>query len=164
MRYKTLVTLAVSALTALPVTAQAQDKKVYVSLGGGFTVPNSEVKDHLGNGYNFNFGVEVKVTPVIGIEGLYSFNGLGDKRISIPVSGTPGGDTGPHRLLRRHEHAVRNGEPRRAEAGRRGQAVRPCGHGRLLSADQSDDTWRSASCRVTAIRGGTTALQEASFR
>ena len=93
MRYKTLVTLAVSALTVLPVAAQAQDKKVYVSLGGGATIPNSEVKDHLGNGYNFNFGVEVKVTPVIGIEGLYSFNGLGDKQISIPVSGTPGGAT-----------------------------------------------------------------------
>ena len=43
-------------------------------------MPNSEVKDHLGDGFNFNFGVEVKVTPVIGIEGLYSFNGLGDKR------------------------------------------------------------------------------------
>ncbi len=61
MRYKTLVTLAVSALTVLPVTAQAQDK-VKISFGGGVTTPNSEVKDHLGNGFNFNFGVEVKVT------------------------------------------------------------------------------------------------------
>ena len=95
MRYATLFVLAVSALGALPIAAQAQDKKVNVSFGGGFTVPNAEVKDHLGNGYNINFGVEVKVTPVIGIEGLYSFNGLGDKRISIPVSGTPGGSTSP---------------------------------------------------------------------
>ena len=90
MRYATLVVLAVSALGALPTAARAQDKKVAVSLGGGFTVPNAEVKDHLGNGWNFNFGVEVKATPVIGIEGLYSFNGLGEKRISIPVSPTPG--------------------------------------------------------------------------
>ena len=89
MRYRTLVGLAVSLLGILPVAAQAQDKKVSVSLGGGFTEPNAEVKDHLGNGYNFNFGVEVKVTPVIGIEGLYSFNGLGEKRISVPVSPTP---------------------------------------------------------------------------
>jgi hypothetical protein len=81
---------AVSTLGALPTPAQAQDKKVSVSLGGGVTTPNAEVKDHLGNGFNINVGVEVKVTPVIGIEGLYSFNGLGDKRISIPVSGTPG--------------------------------------------------------------------------
>ena len=89
MRYKTLVVLAVSIVGALPVAAQAQDKKVSVSLGGGFTAPNAEVKDHLGNGYNVNFGVEVKVTPVIGIEGLYSFNGLGEKRLSLPVSPTP---------------------------------------------------------------------------
>lgn len=91
MRYKTLFVLAVSLLGILPVAAQAQDKRVSVSLGGGFTEPNAEVKDHLGNGYNFNFGVEVKATPVIGIEGLYSFNGLGEKRISVPVSPTPGG-------------------------------------------------------------------------
>ena len=95
MYCRTLIVLTVSTLAALPVAAQAQDTKVHVSFGGGFTVPNSEVKDHLGNGYNFNFGVEVKVTPVIGIEGLYSFNGLGDKRISIPVSGTPGGTPVP---------------------------------------------------------------------
>ena len=95
MRYKTLFVLAVSTLVALPVAAQAQDKKIRVSFGGGFTVPNAEVKDHLGNGYNFNVGVETTVTPVIGIEGVYSFNGLGDKRISIPVSGTPGGSAVP---------------------------------------------------------------------
>ena len=95
MRYKTVCMLAFSVLTALPIGAQAQDKGVHFSFGGGVTTPNSDVKDHLGNGFNLNFGVEVKVTPVIGIEGLYSFNGLGDKRISIPVSGTPGGAAVP---------------------------------------------------------------------
>ena len=95
MRYKRLFVLSVSLLGILPVAAQAQDKRVSVSLGGGFTQPNAEVKDHLGNGYNFNFGVEVKATPVIGIEGLYSFNGLGEKRISVPVSGAPGGSPVP---------------------------------------------------------------------
>jgi opacity protein-like surface antigen len=95
MRYITIFVLAVSTLGVLPIAAQAQDKKVSFSLGGGFTVPNSEVKDHLGNGWNVNFGVEVKATPVIGIEGLYSFNGLGDKRLAIPVSGTPGGSSVP---------------------------------------------------------------------
>ena len=82
-------------LAIIPTIASAQDKKVNVSIGGGFTAPNSEVRDHLGDGYNFNFGVQVNVTPVIGIEGLYSFNGLGEKQISLPVSGTPGGDTVP---------------------------------------------------------------------
>ena len=89
-RIMTAVLLAIT-----PTIASAQDKKVNVSIGGGFTAPNSEVRDHFGDGYNFNFGVQVNVTPVIGIEGLYSFNGLGEKQISLPVSGTPGGDTVP---------------------------------------------------------------------
>src|SRR5215203_6530207 len=81
MRTKTALVciLASSLLAIVPARAQAQDKPVHISLGGGFTAPNSEVKDHFGNGYNFNFGVDVKVTPVLSIEGLYSFNGLGEK-------------------------------------------------------------------------------------
>ena len=63
-----------------PPMAQAQDKRVHVSLGGGWTAPNSEVADRLGQGYNFNFGVDVAVNPVVAIEGLYSFNGLGEKQ------------------------------------------------------------------------------------
>ena len=81
--------IVVSALAALPALAQAQEKRVNVSFGAGFTAPNSEVRDRLGDGYNFTFGVQVNVTPVIGIEGLYSFNGLGDKQLSIPVYPSP---------------------------------------------------------------------------
>ena len=95
MRYKFLVVLLAVSCIALSTGAQAQDRPVNLSIGGGFTNPNSDVRDHLGDGYNYNFGVQVNVSPVIGIEGLYSFNGLGDKRISIPVSGTPGGSTVP---------------------------------------------------------------------
>ena len=40
-------------------------------------------------------GLQFNVTPVVGIEGLYSFNGLGEKRISIPVSPTPNASTVP---------------------------------------------------------------------
>jgi opacity protein-like surface antigen len=95
MRYTALGVAVVSAVVVTAAAVEAQEKKVNVSVGGGFTTPNSDVRDHLGNGYNFNFGVQVNVTPVVGIEGLYSFNGLGDKRISIPVSITPGGDAVP---------------------------------------------------------------------
>src|SRR4029453_8485067 len=89
MRHTKLIVLAM-CLGLWTSAAQAQDRPVQVSLGGGWTIPNSDVKDHLGDGYNFNFGVQVNVNPVVGIEGLYSFNGLGEKRISIPVSPTPG--------------------------------------------------------------------------
>jgi opacity protein-like surface antigen len=89
MRNTTLFVLAASVLAAVPGAAQAQEKKVNFSLGAGFTAPNSDVRDHLGNGYNFNFGVQVNVTPVFGIEGLYSFNGLGSKDLTFDVFPQP---------------------------------------------------------------------------
>jgi opacity protein-like surface antigen len=89
MRFRTTGALVTLLVTGLAVCAQAQEKRVLFSIGGGFTAPNSDVRDHFGDGYNFNIGLQVNVTPVIGIEGLYSFNGLGDKDISIPVYPTP---------------------------------------------------------------------------
>ena len=89
MRQTTVFLMVVALTGPLASGAGAQDRPVNFILGGGYTAPNAEVRDHLGDGYNFNIGLQVNVTPVIGIEGLYSFNGLGDKRISIPVSPTP---------------------------------------------------------------------------
>ncbi len=92
MRARTILMFVVGALAVgLSTNAFAQDKRGNFILGGGYTAPNSEVRDHLGDGYNFVIGGQYNATPVISIEGLYSFNGLGDKQISIPVSGTPGG-------------------------------------------------------------------------
>jgi hypothetical protein len=89
MRHTKTFAIVVALLLAAS-SADAQDKRFHVSLGGGFTAPNSPVSDHLGNGYNFNIGGQFDITPVIGIEGLYSFNGLGDKTIKIPVQNPPG--------------------------------------------------------------------------
>ena len=86
---------ALAALAApwSTTVALAQEKRGNFIIGGGFTAPNSEVRDHLGDGYNFVIGGQFNATPMIAIEGLYSFNGLGDKQISIPVSATPTGST-----------------------------------------------------------------------
>jgi opacity protein-like surface antigen len=91
MRYRTILVFALVALVA-PMSSNvfAQDKKGNFIIGGGFTAPNAEVRDHLGDGYNFVIGGQFNATPVISIEGLYSFNGLGDKTITIPVSSIPG--------------------------------------------------------------------------
>src|SRR5262245_18283876 len=90
MRHIPVIALVAGVLVIQPAFASAQTiRPVQVSIGGGYTAPNSDVRDHLGDGYNFNFGVQVTATPMIGIEGLYSFNGLGDKRITLPVSPTP---------------------------------------------------------------------------
>ena len=91
MRHKTAIVfvLAVTLISLAPLAAYAQDQRVHFSIGGGFTAPNSEVRDRLGDGYNFNIGLDVAINPVVSIEGLYSFNGLGQKQISIPVSPQP---------------------------------------------------------------------------
>jgi opacity protein-like surface antigen len=96
MRHKTTLVFVMAAAlaTIAPVTAQAQDKRWHVSLGGGWTAPNSEVSDRFGQGYNFNFGVDVAINPVISIEGVYSFNGLGEKNITLPVTAQPLGTGG----------------------------------------------------------------------
>jgi opacity protein-like surface antigen len=89
------VAVIVSALALAAGSAYAQDKRVNVSFGAGYTAPNAEVRNHLGDGYNINFGVQVNLNRHLGIEGLYSFNGLGEKQISVSTSGTPGGPTVP---------------------------------------------------------------------
>lgn len=89
MRHGIAFVCVAGLLAALPADAQAQDKRINVSIGAGFTAPNSEVRDRLGDGYNINFGVQVNVTPVVAIEGLYSFNGLGEKQLTLPVYPSP---------------------------------------------------------------------------
>ena len=87
MRHHSILALAVAGIIAVAASdASAQEKPAQFVLGGGYTAPNSEVRDHLGDGYHFNIGAQFNISPIIGIEGLYSFNGLGDKRVSIPVA------------------------------------------------------------------------------
>ena len=95
MQRKTFVFVAGLVLAAIPLTAQAQEKRALFSIGGGFTAPNSDVRDHLGDGYNFTIGLQVNVNPVFAIEGLYSFNGLGEKTRTINIADVPGGPTSP---------------------------------------------------------------------
>ena len=103
----------------LPLAAQAQEKAGHFVLGGGYTAPNGEVRDRLGDGYNFVIGGQWNVNPKFGIEGLYSFNGLGDKTRTINVARRPRWRDDADRHLRQHEHAVRH--DRRRPPGARGQ-------------------------------------------
>src|SRR5687768_15066481 len=90
MRHITLI-CTLTLVAGFAVSASAQDKKVNVTLAGGYTAPFGEVRDHLGDGYNINLGAQVNVSPMISIEGLYGFNGLGEKSLQLPVSPTPNG-------------------------------------------------------------------------
>ena len=92
MRDTTILIFALAVLAApLSTNALAQETRGNFIIGGGYTAPNAEVRDHLGDGYNFVIGGQYNATPIISIEGLYSFNGLGQKQITIPVSPTPSG-------------------------------------------------------------------------
>ena len=81
-----ILTVTVATMAA-PTVAQAQDKKVNVNLGGGYTVALSDVRDYLGDGYNINFGVTFNVNENIGIQAEYSFNGLGEKLVDLDLAG-----------------------------------------------------------------------------
>jgi len=79
---KVLAILFLAALVAA-VPASAQDKRAEVNIGGGYTFALSDVKEHLGNGYNFNLGVTIWASPTIGIQAEYGFNGLGEKEVGL---------------------------------------------------------------------------------
>jgi len=69
--------------------AFAQGQRVEVNIGGGYTVALSDVRDHLGDGYNVNFGATFNLSETIGIQGEYSFNGLGRKDVRIGLLPQP---------------------------------------------------------------------------
>jgi opacity protein-like surface antigen len=88
---RALCTLVIGAVLVSAIPASAQDeKRVNFGIGGGYTFTSGETRNHLGDGYNVNVGVIINATPMFGIGVDYTYNGLGEKQLSIPVSPTPG--------------------------------------------------------------------------
>ena len=79
--------LAVSLATAAP--ARAQDKPIHVNLGGGVTMPLSDVKDRFGTGGHFAIGVVFEPTPTFGFGVEYAFNRLAGDEATINLFPTP---------------------------------------------------------------------------
>lgn len=73
----------VAALVAA-APASAQDHKVHLNLGGGYTFAVSDIKDHVGNGYNLNLGVSFDVAPTLSLQGEYGYTAFGKKTVSVP--------------------------------------------------------------------------------
>jgi hypothetical protein len=75
---------------AAPAQAQ-EDRSVFMNVGGGFTVPVSDVSERFGTGGGFNIGVifEPPATPLLGIQVEYAYNGLAGEDKNIPLFETP---------------------------------------------------------------------------
>ena len=158
------VALIASVLALVAGNAQAQEKRVNVSFGAGYTAPNAEVRNHLGDGYNINFGLQVNLNRKIGIEGLYSFNGLGAKQISVGVSNPPGSATVPTDFSGDMNMQYGTADVVfQGEVANRTTAYVPRRRRRLLPADQSDDAGRRLRAAASAIPGGTSAIRAVSF-
>ncbi len=77
-------------LAAVPAWAQVNEKKINVNFGGGYTFALSDVHKKLGDGYNVSLGLTFNLSPKLGIQVEYGYNGLGEKKLDIPVCSTPG--------------------------------------------------------------------------
>ena len=79
------------SLIAAPALAQYNDRAVHLNIGGGFTVPVSDVSERFGTGGGFNIGmiVEPPATPMFGFQVEYSFNSLDGEDKFIPLFATP---------------------------------------------------------------------------
>ena len=93
----------VSLVAATPARAQG-DRPVHLNIGGGFTVPVSDVSDRFGTGSGFNIGLIIEPTPsrIFGIQVEYAYNSLSGEDKTIPVSIAPGGIVDSTALIESH--------------------------------------------------------------
>ena len=89
---------------ATPARAQG-DRPVHMNIGGGFTVPVSDVADRFGTGGGFNIGVifQPPASPV-GFQVEYSYNELAGDETTIPTSALPGGALTGQALIESHHN------------------------------------------------------------
>ena len=82
------VALAMILAVAAPARAQG-DRPVHVNLGGGVTIPVSDVKERFGTGGQFTLGVVFEPTDTFGFQAEYAFNGLAGHEAVIDLFPTP---------------------------------------------------------------------------
>jgi hypothetical protein len=89
---KKLLVGAFLVILMAPTAARAQgDRPVHLNIGGGFTVPVSDVSERFGTGGGFNIGmvIEPPATPLFGFQVEYAYNKLAGEDKFIPLAPTP---------------------------------------------------------------------------
>ena len=85
--------LLVTLVAATPALAQGggvySDRPVHLNIGGGFTMPMSDVSDRFGTGGNFSIGMIVEPKPAVGIQFEYGYNGLDGAEVQVPLAASP---------------------------------------------------------------------------
>jgi hypothetical protein len=96
----------VTFVAATPARAQSvyADRPVHMNIGGGFTVPVSDVSDRFGTGGGFNIGVVFDPTPVVGIQVEYAYNGLSGEDTEIPLFENPLAAVATNGLIQSHHN------------------------------------------------------------
>ena len=80
--------LILAGLVAAVSPAQAQDRPLSFSIGGGVTTPVGGVTGSLGSGGQFTAGLTYRVNDQVGVTGEYGFSSLGSKALTIPQPST----------------------------------------------------------------------------
>jgi opacity protein-like surface antigen len=89
---RTTVFILTAAMLGAAIPARAQDKKVEINLGGGYSVLTGEARQHAGDAGVFEAGVTFNVTPTLGFKTNYNYTALGrEKTVTLPVASQPGG-------------------------------------------------------------------------
>jgi hypothetical protein len=87
--------LLVTLVAAAPAFAQGgggvyADRPVHLNIGGGFTMPLSDVSDRFGTGGGFAIGMIVEPQSNIGLQFEYGYNALDGNETQIPLAAAPG--------------------------------------------------------------------------
>jgi hypothetical protein len=81
----------VTLVAATPVRAQSlyADRPFHMNIGGGFTMPVSDVSDRFGTGGNFTIGMVWEPTSIWGFQVEYSYNALDGEERQVPFAVAP---------------------------------------------------------------------------
>src|SRR5262245_54028092 len=84
MRKNAVIAALVIGLLACSTLAQAQDKKVQVNFGGGYSATTGKLRDSLGDGGHFVAGVTFYPNAHFGVQAEYGYHAFGQKTLDVP--------------------------------------------------------------------------------
>jgi opacity protein-like surface antigen len=106
MRTSVILMAAAALIAATPAYAQ-YDKKLTINLGGGVTVPVSDVKERFGTGFDIAAGVTYHLTEIFGVQAEYTYHNLDDTARTIEVQLSPDNPI-TRRVFVEASHSVHN--------------------------------------------------------